>query len=160
MGCFTGSYPGWSSASIRPPKIGEKRWGPAVWLIGWNEKYIIGQNSWGENWGDKGLFYFDQNYLPLEAWVILVDLPNDFEFVKKPQHEFLKDLEYGMRNNEVVWLQDCLKYEACFPIEVQSTGYFGTITLRSAQKFQAKYGISQTGYVGPITRKKLNEIFS
>ncbi len=31
--------------------------------------------------------------------------------------------------------------------------------MASIVKFQAKYGISQTGYVGPITRAKLNSLY-
>jgi len=50
-------------------------------LIGWNKDYIIGQNSWGDLWGDKGLFYIPPTYLPFEAWAILVDLPNDWKAI-------------------------------------------------------------------------------
>ena len=75
---FTGSNIAWSSAHIRLPKEKEKKWGHAVALIGYNKDYIIGQNSWGENWGNKGLFYVPKNYQPFESWVILTDLPTEF----------------------------------------------------------------------------------
>lgn len=75
---FTGSNQGWQSAYIRPPKSGEKTWGHAVLLIGYNKDYIIGQNSWGPNWGEKGLFYVPKDYLPFEAWAVLTDLPTEF----------------------------------------------------------------------------------
>ena len=71
---FIGSNAGWQTAYIRPPKSGETTWGHAVTLIGYNENYLIGQNSWGD-WGDKGLFYVPKNYLPFEAWAILSDEP-------------------------------------------------------------------------------------
>jgi len=75
---FRGSNAGWQSAYIRPPRAGEATWGHAVFLIGYNENYLIGENSWGENWGDKGKFYISKDYLPFEAWVILNDLPTEF----------------------------------------------------------------------------------
>ncbi|NOY35922.1 MAG: peptidoglycan-binding protein [bacterium] len=44
------------------------------------------------------------------------------------------------------------------------TNYFGSLTEKAVQKFQEKYGIAGPGnpgygYVGPMTREKLNEIF-
>jgi len=156
---FTGSNQGWQSAYIRPPQRGESTWGHAVSLIGWNKDYIIGQNSWGENWGDEGLFYLPQNYLPFETWAILVDLPDDFKFPEKPKCFFAKDLKIGDRGKNVYNLQKCLKWEGVFPIKIDLTGYFGIITQRAVQNFQATYNIPQTGYVGSQTRAKLNELF-
>ena len=73
---FKGSNEGWRSAYIRPPKANERAWGHAVLLIGYTKNYLIGLNSWGERWGDKGLFYVPRNYMPFEAWSVLVDLPS------------------------------------------------------------------------------------
>ena len=77
----------------------------------------------------------------------------------RPRHTFNVDLYFGMSNPEVIFLQKCLKYDGTFPSNVDSTGNFLTITLDSVKQFQAKYGIPQTGYVGQITRAKLNELF-
>ncbi|MBI3442790.1 MAG: carboxypeptidase regulatory-like domain-containing protein [Candidatus Sungbacteria bacterium] len=38
-------------------------------------------------------------------------------------------------------------------------GNFGPATLRAVKKFQQKYGITQNGRVGPLTRAKLQEVF-
>lgn len=75
---FLGCNSSWQGPIIKPITPGEKIWGHAVSLIGYNEKYLIGQNSWGEDWGEKGLFYIPKEYLGnlQEAWTILVDLPN------------------------------------------------------------------------------------
>jgi len=97
---FTGSNEGWQSAYIRPPKRGEKKWGHAVALIGYNKDYIIGQNSWGEKWGDKGLFYVPRNYLPFEAWAILVDLPSQF-LISSPQEGYVAQ-EYLRTNKYLI----------------------------------------------------------
>ena len=80
---FHGSNQGWQTAYIRPPRAGEYTWGHAVFEIGYNQNYNIGQNSWGENWGDKGLFYIPKDYMPFEAWAILTDLPYEFLVDKK-----------------------------------------------------------------------------
>jgi peptidoglycan hydrolase-like protein with peptidoglycan-binding domain len=159
MAGFYGDNEGWKTAYIKPPK--ERKWGHAVTLIGFNKGYIVGQNSWGEDWGDRGIFYICPQYQPFESWAVLVDLPNDFQRADRPKHIFSQDLRLGMRNSEVVWLQKCLKYLGCFPQIIDTTGFFGQITLRAVQLFQQSYNISPaSGFVGPITRAKLNEIFS
>jgi hypothetical protein len=151
---FSGSNSGWKDAYVKEGND----WGHCVALIGWNPTHIIFQNSWGDRWGDEGLGYISKDYLPKEARAVLVDLPNDFKITKE-EVCFSEDLLYGMKNNEVVKLQDCLKKQGVFPTYIDSTGFFGTITFNSVKKFQRMWGIIDTGYVGPLTRGRLNEIF-
>jgi peptide/nickel transport system substrate-binding protein len=66
--------------------------------------------------------------------------------------EFKSELKLGSSGKEVTALQNCL--------EVQTTGYFGDKTLEAVKKFQRKYGISNTGTVGKLTRAKLQEVCS
>ena len=40
-----------------------------------------------------------------------------------------------------------------------ATGYYGPATRRAIIRFQKKYGIEPVGFIGPLTRKKLNEIY-
>lgn len=77
----------------------------------------------------------------------------------RPQYVFKKDLSFGMTDKDVMMLQEILKYEKLFPMNVESTGYFGSITFEAVKKWQAKYGIPSTGYVGQITRAKLNSLY-
>ena len=154
---YRGSNSGWRTAHIKPTTAD---WGHCISIIGWNKDDLIFQNSWGESWGDNGLGYIPENYHSIEIWTILNDLPNDFKFVSKPKYEFLNNLHIGDRNDEVKKLQECLKSEGVFPEIIDCTGYFGTITLSSVKNFQVKYGIINTGYVGILTRTKLNELFS
>jgi len=157
---FSVSNSGWQNAFIEPPKPGEETDGHATFMIGYNRDDGIGQNSWGNDWGDNGKFYIPNNYLPFEAWAILVDLPNDFIRIEKPKYIFNQNLEQGDRNAEVVWLQKCLKYLSMFPQIIDTTGYFGQVTLRAVQLFQTTYNIVPvSGYVGLKTRTKLNELF-
>lgn len=82
---FRGTNEGWKNEVIRSPKEGEAVWGHATCLIGYDEKYIIGQNSWGDySWvhgGSGGYFKVPADYLPFEAWAVLLDAPNEIETV-------------------------------------------------------------------------------
>ena len=65
---------------------------------------------------------------------------------------FNTDLYQGLTSNDVRNLQIVLGV-------TPTTGYFGSITKSAVKRFQAQYGIPQTGYVGPLTRAKLNELY-
>lgn len=69
------------------------------------------------------------------------------------------NLYIGMRNNQVKCLQEFLKSEgsSIYP-EGLVTGNFGNLTRSAVVRFQAKYGILQTGNVGPTTRQKINQL--
>ncbi len=163
---FHGSNEGWKTPYIRPPKAGEKVWGHAIAVTtGWNKDYFIAQNSWGENWGDNGYFYFDKNYMPFTGRAVLVDLPNNWKELldkgDKPSHYFRTDLWLTNRGPEVVKLQDALRWLGTFPKEQESTGWFGTITKKAVIDFQKREGIyPQWGYFGPKTREKINQLIN
>ena len=70
---FRGSHAGWNSEVIRPPKAGENIWGHAVFLTSYDKNYLIGQNSWGQQAHNQGLFKVPSNYLPFESWVVVLD---------------------------------------------------------------------------------------
>lgn len=59
--------------------------------------------------------------------------------------------------NDVVALQTALVRDGVYTGEV--TGGFYTQTYLAVRRFQTKYGINPTGFVGPITRAKLNELY-
>ena len=162
---FRGSNQGWRTAFIRKPHASEKQWGHAVYGNGYDATYIDGQNSFGKNWGDKGLFHFAKNYRPTEAWGVLVDLPNNWKELLgkdkvKPKHKFNRNLWRGLRHDDVKRLQECLKSIGCFP-NMDCTTFFGDITLKAVKTFQKRYSIEPPyGFVGPLTLAKLNKLFS
>ena len=135
------------------------------------KKAVLIQNSWGD------FRYYGGRQILTEDWFIknrivcgifFEDLQNLAVLnpdVVKPQYNFTNDLYYGMRNDEVKILQKCLATEKdsngyLFPIYQTCTGYFGGITLAAAKRFQLKYNIEPVlGYVGPLTRAKLNQLF-
>lgn len=76
---------------------------------------------------------------------------------------FLKSLNYGMKDGDVVALQTILSKDKSVYPEGDITGYFGKATLRAVKAFQKKYGIAKEGdpgfgNVGPSTRIKLNSL--
>jgi len=161
---FIGSNQGWQTAMVRPIKTGESQWGHATTGIKYDIKFIDGQNSWGEQWGDKGLFHFLEDYLPFEAWAVVVDMPNLLlpDETAKPEYFFANNLSVGLAGEDVKALQDCLVFLGCMTAEQKNTGYgiFGSQTKSAVILFQKRYGIPATGFVGQLTRDKLNELFS
>lgn len=72
---------------------------------------------------------------------------------------FTIDLGLGSRGDDVTRLQQLIAKDSSIYPEGLVTGYFGNLTVKAVRAFQAKYGISQVGRVGPQTRTKLAEIF-
>lgn len=81
---------------------------------------------------------------------------------------FNATLKYGITSDEVKQLQELLAKDSEIYPEGIVSGWFGQLTRKAVQKFQAKYGIvssgdeNTTGYglVGPKTQAKLQEVFS
>jgi peptidoglycan hydrolase-like protein with peptidoglycan-binding domain len=68
-----------------------------------------------------------------------------------------RDLSIGSTGPDVTNLQQVLTRDG---ENVPSTGYFGKQTQSAVIKFQQKYGIvPASGYVGPLTRAKLAELY-
>jgi len=95
--------------------------------------------------------------------------PSVYEGIPKG-FKFENNLRFGMKSEEVKYIQIILKKEIgapTYPDEVPATGWFGPITKAAVIKFQEKYaseilspwGISKgTGFVGKTTRAKLNHL--
>lgn len=109
-------------------------------------------------YGDGNEAYFDGNYYEYVNWLngyngcVNVTLPL-----------FIRDLRYiplfGSRGFDVECLQRALAFEG-FAKDYTPTAYFGAFTKRDVVLLQSKYEINPTGYFGPITRNKMNDIYS
>jgi len=136
------------------------------------KKAILIQNSWGTGIGYGGRQiltedWFRNNRVVCGIW--FEDLNNLAVFnsqITKPRYQFTREMEVGMRGEDIAMLQTCLaclsdSQGALFPLwQGQSpTGYFGGITRNAVQRFQTLYGINPVGRVGPETLAKLNEVF-
>jgi len=125
------------------------------------KKALIIEDSWGKNRGINGQRVITEDFH--KARNFFAAYPINFRFEElpeKPRWVFNRDLYYGMKNDkDVEMLQRCLAYLKLFPNEGRFTGNFFGLTLKAVKEFQKQYGLPQTGYVGPETRKKLNELF-
>jgi hypothetical protein len=72
-------------------------------------------------------------------------------------HCFSVDISFGQRNNEVKYLQDALKLFDCFPLNVLSTGYYGTITQEAVKKFQYKYKVASLIELAIVNGKRVGK---
>jgi peptidoglycan hydrolase-like protein with peptidoglycan-binding domain len=70
-----------------------------------------------------------------------------------------RNLSSGTEGDDVTMLQTWLSQDPSVYPEARVTGYYGALTVTAVKRFQAKFGISQTGTVGPITRAKLMELY-
>ena len=85
---------------------------------------------------------------------------------KAPKTKILRDLMVGSKGDDVKILQQLLFDESVYP-EALVTGYFGSLTHQAVIRFQEKYLddilaplglIKGNGFVGLLTRKKINEL--
>lgn len=72
--------------------------------------------------------------------------------------QFINQMEIGSTGPEVTKLQTFLAGNPAIYPEGLVTGYFGPLTESAVKRFQATYGISTVGRVGPITLTQLNSI--
>jgi Putative peptidoglycan binding domain/IPT/TIG domain len=82
-----------------------------------------------------------------------------------PTFSFQKNLKFGDNNQDIRQLQIVLNRDADTHVSSSGVGssgqesnYFGQLTTNAVMRFQTKYGISATGFVGVLTRTKLNQI--
>jgi peptidoglycan hydrolase-like protein with peptidoglycan-binding domain len=72
--------------------------------------------------------------------------------------EIIQGLKEGNEGDQVTLLQTLLAADAAIYPEGKVTGFFGPLTRRALQRFQAKHGLEQVGFVGPRTRAELNKL--
>ena len=72
--------------------------------------------------------------------------------------ELSSQLSLGAKGADVTNLQEFLAASPDIYPQKLVTGYFGSLTMEAVKKFQAKYGISQVGRVGPQTLAKINSL--
>ncbi len=73
-------------------------------------------------------------------------------------NQITTQLDPGARGQNVTNLQTFFADNASIYPEGMITGYFGTLTKNSVNRFQAAYGLSQVGRVGPATMAKINSL--
>ncbi len=166
----------WSSAEVTTRANGTS--GHLVALVDYclwkGKKALVFDNSWDYRWGHNGQgIIVDGNHQGVRDYcVYLQDLHNNWRDteveIPKPKYTFNNNLQFGQRNNDVIALQDALKYFECFPVETQSTGYYSVITAKSVLKWQLQYKVDseeeliklEGKHFGPKSRKAMNDLLS
>ncbi len=76
-----------------------------------------------------------------------------------PSGALTKTLNPGANGNDVALLQLFLAKDKDIYPEGIVNGNYGPLTTKAVKRFQAKYGIPQVGRVGPVTLKKIQELW-
>ena len=132
-------------------------------LVG-GKKYLVMEDSWGPGHAKFGQRFISEEWLKNRMFYAGYTLNFKYqpEKDKKPHHTFTQWMKRGDKNDDVVALQEILKYEGVFPTNVDSTGLYGSVTQRGVWLFQQKYlATNNKGkQAGPATITKLNELYS
>lgn len=145
------------------------------------EKALVIDDSWNKTFGFNGQRVIRESFLKKRNFFAAYPMNFAFEGLDgKPVHKFEKDLKFipldssGEISNvtlneyqkaDVIALQDILKYEKFMASNIQSTGYFGSITAEAVYKYQTAHGVASQAeldslkgrVVGPATRTSLNK---
>jgi stage II sporulation protein D len=96
------------------------------------------------------------------SFVAAFGLPSDWFRLRAPAtprrtvFKFTFDMGEGTHNGAVPYLQQRLHAAGFFPKGIRYSPYFGPITQSALQGYQRAHHISATGFLGPITRARLN----
>src|SRR3989344_1332039 len=101
----------------------------------------------------------------MKKYIITIVLSFAFVFsvVKAQTYTFLYDMSVGSTGVQVANLQTWL-IDHGFNIPAITSGlaykgYFGAQTKAAVMRYQASVGVPNTGYVGPLTRGRINASF-
>jgi len=140
------------------------------------KKALVIEDSWGVDSGYSGRRIVTEDFF--KARNFFAAYPINFYFADnshpvevKPVHTFSRTLLWSADykiDAEVVKLQDCLKDDGSFPVNIESSGYYGNITAEAVLKFQRKWKVAdeaeltelQGRRVGGKTIDKLNALYS
>ena len=115
------------------------------------KKYLVIQDSWGQSFGLNGFRLISEEYFKDRCFFAcyFMSFKKLVEATDKPHFD-----------GSIKSLQDILKYEGFFALNIDSTGIFGNITQAALISFQKKYNIVPSlGNFGPLTKAKLLELY-
>jgi hypothetical protein len=112
------------------------------------KKALIIDESWGDTYGLNGQRVITEDFF--KARNTFAAYPLNFKFFTTTLPKF---------DGSIKSLQDCLKYEGFFPANVESTGFFGSITKAAISKWQDKHGLPSQGIFGDMSKKLLHTLY-
>ena len=142
---FSIEVPSSAQSSARISKTNPKGNGAAIFL-----STNLQDNSVGTKVGLLVLMDVNNIHTPIATTSIT--------HLATPSAVISKNLKYGQRDGEVYELQDFLVDRGF--LTSNSTGFFGLLTLKAVKDYQKSNGIDPTGYVGVLTRQKINSEIS
>lgn len=158
----------WLSAFPKPPtRTVWRHWvyaGKAKMIDG--VKHIGIANSWGVFVGDAGWQWLSEDYfLSGHVWSGWTHVLKTNILIPSFSYNFVLNLSFGQTGVDIQKLQTALQIDGEFPVNITPTLYYGDVTRRAVLAFRAKYKISSANdplgkSVGPLTRAKLNLLFS
>jgi stage II sporulation protein D len=137
----------------------EARW-PSVGSL--KSMRVTGRDGRGDNGGRPQWVVISGSKGSLRvaasAFQYAFGLPSDWFRLTaaKGQYRFTVNLSYGTHNAAVHFLQERLRSDGFFPKTTPLSNYFGPITRAAVQRYQRAHHINPTGFLGPITRARLN----
>jgi hypothetical protein len=129
------------------------------------KKCLVIEDSWGGNAGIGGRRIISEDFFKARNYFAGYVMNFDFTETEATGYTFTKTMKFGDRNKEVAKMQDKLKSEKVFPSNIESSGYYGSITAQAVLSFQRKYAVASEDeliqlagrLVGPKTLKALNK---
>ncbi len=121
------------------------------------EKCILIDESWGPNNIRRRII--TETYLKARGTGAMYFIPTPpLPGPQKPVYRFLAPLAYGDAGSlGVRMLQDVLKYEGLFPINVISSGYFGEITRKAVYNWQIKHNVAPMSELIALQGRRVGE---
>jgi SpoIID/LytB domain protein len=112
-----------------------------------------GRADWLVISGSRGTIYVSTT-----AFQYAFGLPSDWFrlLATSGQYRFTFNMSYGTHNAAVRFLQERLRSAGFFPKTAPLSSYFGPITRAALERYQRAQHINPTGFLGPMTRARLN----
>lgn len=135
------------------------------------KKALLIEDSWGIKTGNNGRriitedFFNARNYYA--GHIMNFKFENDELNISEPKFNITKSVSFGDNNIDVGQLQQMLRYEGLFPVNTQTTTYYGAITAKAVMDWQLKHGVDspevignlQGRYFGQKSLKKFRQLY-
>lgn len=109
------------------------------------KKALLIEDSWGVDSGKEGRRIITEDFFNKRCWFCahIMNFKFDSDELKDKEQTFnvVDTATFGDKSENVVQIQEMLKYEGLFPKNIQSTGYYGSITAKAVLQWQLKHKV-------------------
>lgn len=130
------------------------------------KKALIIDDSWGPTAGNgAGQRTVDEDFYKSRNFYVGHFMNYKFEDqtqpgptpAPKPKYTFTKVLLFGMTDPDVKALQDILRYEGLFPVNTDSSAYYGAITATGVLAWQKKHNVAPAEELDPLAGRRVGQ---